>query len=193
MQVCKDCNIEKSLNYFCKDASSKSGYRHYCKVCTKIRRKNYYKVNRELELSRSNDYRLLNKEHSLEQTKCWKRNNRDKIRDYEKNKLKTDVNFKLAKRLRNRLQDALKNNYKVGSAVKDLGCSTQELKSYLESKFQPGMTWENYGERHIDHILPLARFDLTIKEELLKVCHYTNLQPLWAKANLSKGSKIVNS
>ena len=73
--------------------------------------------------------------------------------------------------------------------MSDLGCTIPELKQYLESKFQEGMTWENWGVHgwHIDHIIPLSSFDLTCREQFLKVCHYTNLQPLWAKDNLSKG------
>jgi hypothetical protein len=70
-----------------------------------------------------------------------------------------------------------------------LGCSIPELKTYLESKFQEGMSWENWGIYgwHIDHIIPLDAFNLTNREEFLKACHYTNLQPLWAEENLKKG------
>ena len=105
---------------------------------------------------------------------------------------------KLANGLRNRLKNALHGNYKSGSAVRDLGCSIEELKQRLEKQFYTNsetgemMTWDNYGYRgwHVDHIIPLASFDLTKREQLLKACHYTNLQPLWAKENLSKGAKI---
>ena len=78
--------------------------------------------------------------------------------------------------LRRRLHDALKNNQKRGSAVKDLGCSVQELKKYLESKFQEGMSWDNWNYKgwHIDHIKPLASFNLTDRNQLLQACHYTN-------------------
>lgn len=75
-----------------------------------------------------------------------------------------------------------------------LGCSFDELRSYLESKFTDGMTWENHSKHgwHIDHIKPCASFDLT-KEDQIKICfHYSNLQPLWAKDNLSKGDKIIS-
>jgi hypothetical protein len=81
--------------------------------------------------------------------------------------------------------------------MRDLGCSVQELKVYLEAKFYPhsetgeAMNWGNYGLHgwHIDHIIPLSSFDLTDPEHLRQGVHYTNLQPLWAKDNLSKGSK----
>lgn len=99
-----------------------------------------------------------------------------------------DVNFKLASRLRNRLNRAIKSEFKVGSAVRDLGCSIQEFKSYLESKFKPGMSWDNWTTDgwHIDHIIPLSSMDLTNPVEFQKACHYTNLQPLWWHENLDK-------
>lgn len=64
-----------------------------------------------------------------------------------------------------------------------------ELRAHLETRFLPGMTWENYGAWHIDHVRPLASFDLTDRAQLLQACHYTNLQPLWARDNRSKGAR----
>jgi hypothetical protein len=84
---------------------------------------------------------------------------------------------------------ALKRGTKTGSAVSDLGCSIEELKKYIETKFLEGMTWENYGKWHIDHIIPLSKFNLSDREELLKAVNYTNLQPLWAEDNMKKSNK----
>lgn len=105
-----------------------------------------------------------------------------------KKRMEEDLNFKLSARLRDRLNNALTNNQKAGSAVDDLGCSVEELKRHLESQFQPGMTWKNWSHDgwHIDHIKPLISFDLTDRNQFLEACHYTNLQPLWAKDNFSK-------
>jgi hypothetical protein len=113
------------------------------------------------------------------------------MRKYKATRSKGDVNFKLRGILRGRLNKALRGSYKAGSAVKDLGCSISELKTYIESQFQPGMTWESFGKAgwHLDHIRPLASFDLTDPKQLKQACHYTNLQPLWAADNLRKGSK----
>jgi hypothetical protein len=74
-----------------------------------------------------------------------------------------------------------------------LGCSSwDELKNYLEKQFTCGMNWENMGEWHIDHIIPCSSFDLTNIEQQMKCFHYSNLQPLWAKDNLSKSNKILS-
>jgi hypothetical protein len=70
-----------------------------------------------------------------------------------------------------------------------IGCSPQELKEHLEKQFVSGMTWENRNEWHIDHIIPLS--SAKTEEELYKLCHYTNLQPLWAEDNLKKSNKII--
>jgi len=96
---------------------------------------------------------------------------------------------KIARNLRSRLNKAIRGEYKTGSAVRDLGCSIAEFKVYLESKWQDGMNWDNYGQWHIDHIKPLSKFNLTDPEELKKACYYTNLQPMWETDNLRKSSK----
>jgi hypothetical protein len=103
-----------------------------------------------------------------------------------------DTSRKLSKRLRTRISDAVAGRAKIGSAVCDLGCTIDELKTHLESLFQTGMTWDNYGHKgwHIDHIVPLCSFDLSDLDQFKKACHYTNLQPLWAIDNLRKSSKI---
>ena len=125
----------------------------------------------------------------------WRKNNRESINKkhkiYEKNRKLYDPEFKLIKTLRTRLGTVLRTkNIKKNTKTLDLiGCSPAFLINYLEEKFTEGMSWENHGTWHIDHRKPCAKFDLTKKEEQEKCFHYTNLQPLWAKDNLSKGSK----
>lgn len=105
---------------------------------------------------------------------------------------KKNIKYKLARRMRSRLHSVLgsKESRFGCSAVRDLGCTLDELEKHLASKFVAGMTWSNHGTHwHIDHIKPLASFDLTRRDEILKACHYTNLQPLWAVDNLIKGAK----
>jgi len=113
---------------------------------------------------------------------------RKRIAKYNKTKKQNNLHFKLACNLRTRLWQVIKGMLKAGSAVRDLGCSIEQLKQHLESQFQEDMSWENYGQWHIDHIKPLAKFDLTDRNQFLEACHYTNLQPLWATDNIKKGA-----
>jgi hypothetical protein len=108
---------------------------------------------------------------------------------------KTDVNYRISKTLRARLYSAIKSNVKCGSAVRDLGCSIEDFKIYIESKFQPGMTWENHSMAgwHLDHIRPLASFDLQNPNDFRCAFHFSNYQPLWATDNLLKGAKWDNT
>jgi hypothetical protein len=150
----------------------------------------YYQENKEKLKKKKNEYYQKHKKEILKNKKFYNQSHKKERNNYYNNKQKTDINFKLACNLRNRLRKALKNNQKVGSAVKDLGCSIPELKIYLELKFQKGMNWDNWGEWHIDHIKCLSSFDLTNRDEFLKANHYTNLQPMWAKENIRKKDKI---
>lgn len=97
----------------------------------------------------------------------------------------------VARNLRNRLNNAIKGKNKSASTIELLGCTVPELMKYLESRFSPGMSWENHGIHgwHIDHIKPCASFDLADPEQQRECFHYSNLQPLWAADNLIKGSK----
>ena len=155
----------------------------------KVAKKAYRAANLDKIKAKAKAYYINNKD----KIKAYKETNRDKINSYVKNRKKTNIQYKLSINLRCRLNKGLKRNSKTGSAVKDLGCTIDELKTHLESKFQSGMTWDNWSREgwHIDHVKPLASFDLTDKEQSLIACHYTNLQPLWAKDNMAKGDKII--
>jgi hypothetical protein len=113
----------------------------------------------------------------------------DKIRDTEKRYLASHPNALLAKRLRHRVNQALKGYAKSAATLELLGCALEELRVHLEVRFVSGMTWDNYGQWHIDHIRPCASFDLTDPEQQRQCFHYTNLQPLWAADNLRKGAR----
>ena len=103
------------------------------------------------------------------------------------------TNQQLAKLLRWRVNNAIRGKMKPGSSVKLLGCSIEEFRVHLESLFLPGMSWMNRGRGgwHIDHIKPLCLFNLEDLEEFRAACHYTNLQPLWERDNLSKNKKFT--
>lgn len=182
---CYKCNLFKSLELFHKDSSSKDGRKFECKECKSQYRRNYYCSKPELKDYTKNYYKQ-NKEQVLKKQK--KKRNSEEYRSYArayKKKYLSDPKNKLAHNLRHRIRKALKGN-KTNSHIKELGCSVSELKTYLESLFQPGMSWENYGEWHIDHIKPLASFNLLDEKEFCKAANYKNLQPLWAFDNFSK-------
>ena len=154
-------------------------------------------------------YYLKNKERTLKVNKLWAEKNKEKKlalwRAYYKrnakrlNKLKVKYRNKIYKNspsfriytsVRTRVLTFISGKNKSLSTSKLLGCSVEELWKHLESKFQPGMTRNNHGKWHIDHIKPCASFDLSDPEQQ-KICfHYTNLQPLWAIDNLKKGAKL---
>lgn len=114
--------------------------------------------------------------------------NKHNIKKYHK-----DPQFKLKCLLRTRIWKVLKeqNVIKDKHSEELVGCSIEQLKEHIEKQFQLNMTWDNYGQWHIDHIIPCSSFDLTKEDEQKKCFHYTNLQPLWAKDNLKKSNKIL--
>jgi hypothetical protein len=138
-----------------------------------------------------NKWKLANPEKDIEAKRKSAALPKSKARraQYVVDRLKTDPLFRLSRGLRTRLGAALHDDKKGGSAIRDLGCTIAELKIWLESQFAPEMTWENRGPVwHVDHKIPLAAFDLTDPVELKQACHYTNLQPLFARDNHRKGS-----
>lgn len=157
-------------------------------------RRNYYHKNRAKILEQSRCYYASHKQHLKKvRAKYYKAHKETLLRginEYQNNRKKIDINYKIKLYLRTRLCNALKHNFKSGSAVKDLGCSIEFLRKYLAKKFKRGMSWKNYGKWHIDHIKPLSSFNLTKRKQLLKACNYKNLQPLWAKDNLIKGDSF---
>lgn len=155
-------------------------------IAEKAKERYYKDINKSRE--RGTTYYKNNKEEILlKQKEKWKINGKDKIKERRKN----DPIFKLKGTMSNRLRNFLKSkglNKKNKRTFDIIGCSPELLREYIENKFKIGMTWNNHGEWHIDHILPL---DLaSTEEQIYKLSHYTNLQPLWKSENLSKGCKI---
>ena len=111
------------------------------------------------------------------------------IRKYNKLRRKKDIIFKLLYNYRIRLRTAIKNNFKSEHTIKLLGCSIQQLRKHLEKQFRPGMSWQNYGKWHIDHIRPCYKFDLSKAKEQKLCFNWKNLRPLWAKENLTRKKK----
>lgn len=165
-------------------------------------RREYARLHKKEKSEYDKNYRLLNKEkidrriekHREDRqiyARDYRKTHKSKLAEYKRIRTKSDPQYRIANILRSRLKTALRNNQKTGSAVRDLGCSIDEFKIYLEKQFVSGMSWDKLGQIHIDHKVPLSFFDLTDREQLLKAVHYTNLQPLWAIDNYKKGNKIL--
>ena len=163
-------------------------------LCLRCRKRKNAANNKTSENIYKATYNLTHKEQIAQKNAKWLERNRSHVnsrrRTYNKERYRTDISFKLRCVLRARFRDAVKNSSKAGSAVRDLGCSIEELKKHLELRFHPGMTWDNWKNNYdgwqVDHIVPLSYFDLSDREQLLKTCHYTNLQPLWGKDHKDK-------
>jgi hypothetical protein len=182
----------------------------YREKVSKKKKEDYWK-NREYILKRCKAYREKNKETLRAKYKKYyyenhekmlasaarTRNKRRKERSlkqyqYKKKRLKTDIAFKLTERIRSRIHLCLKRHKTIKSQEFRTLLGTNDMQviwDHLQKQFKKGMTKENHGLWHIDHIRPISSFDLTKPEQQIKCFHYTNLQPLWAKENLSKGSK----
>jgi|688.fasta_scaffold479452_2 hypothetical protein len=174
-------------------------YYHKNQECRRQYSRDYYHKNQEHRQQYSRDYYKKNREARLQYSKDYSKNNRKAINEYIKNKSDKDINFKLNRRIRATINTEINRNRnkntKSYKTLELLGCSISEARSYLESKFLEGMSWDNHGLKgwHIDHIKPLASFDLTDPEQQKQAFHYTNLQPLWWRENLQKGSKWQNT
>jgi len=143
---------------------------------------------------RKDKYKEKYKEKILEQQREYGRTHRETLRVSQRirarKKRAEHPIFRITENIRRSLNLALKTRIKFISVTNNIGCARDELIKYIESQFQPGMTWENHGNGknkwNIDHIKPLCSFDLSKKEEQLKACYYTNLRPLWFEENNRK-------
>lgn len=181
--------------------------KEYCKQ----KRAEYYQNNKEKEKTNHLIWCENNKEKLKDAKKQYDKNyrerNTEKIRHHkqseefkrEKNRkarerYHSDKAYRIEKCLRASFLQALKlyNDGRKTTSIKNLiGCSIHDLVLHIQNKFKEGMTWDNYGDWHIDHIYPCSRFDLNSKREQLMCFHYTNLQPLWASENIKKSNKVL--
>jgi hypothetical protein len=153
--------------------------------------KQYNQINKEKIYEQKKIYISKNIEKVIAYRKKWGQENKEKRRIQQLNKLHNDIYAKIVHNWRSRFKSAMMHN-KRGKSLDFMGCNVQFLKTYLETKFKPGMTWDNYGRDgwHIDHIIPVSSFDLSDITQVYKCFHYSNLQPLWAYENLTKSNKV---
>ena len=124
----------------------------------------------------------------------WNMRNADRVKAERRERWLADPRFRIGSNLRRRLNKFLRGG-SGGSAVRDLGCSVDDLKAHLERQFLPGMSWNNWGagqgKWQIDHVYPLAKADLTDRLVVLAVCNWRNLRPLWSEDNNLKGDTVT--
>ena len=188
---CSKCGEIKSVDEFMPRRDRPAGFHSACRACNRKRQQSaeikeyhrkYNQANREAKIEYSKKYRLAH----IEQ-----------VREYEKKRKKNDVVYRLRKRTSSTIANAIKKagSSKQGESVmKYLPYTMEQLKEHLEKQFVEGMSWDNYGEWHIDHIYPQSKLPYTSMDEpnFQKCWELKNLQPLWAKENISKGDKIIN-
>lgn len=169
-----------------KTIAKKAGSSALCREC-------YYqkwlKENKHNKITYQKQYREANKEKIKQQIREWSKNNKDKINNYY-SKRRKDPRYRLIHNLRSRLYDFLSGKIKHKKTEELVGCSFEELKKHLESKFQPGMSWDNYGSYWcIDHIKPYSSIAPNDKIGIEQISHFSNLRPLTIKDNCQKAIK----
>ena len=137
---------------------------------------------------------MENREKIIEKVNIWVEDNKDKRNkyhnEYVRKRKSTDIDFRILANLRLRIYHAIKDNYKSDVTINLIGCSIDKFKSHIKSKFVDNMSWDNYGEWHMDHIIPCSYFDLTDPKQQRICFNYKNLQPLWAHDNQVKYNKF---
>lgn len=172
-KACTGCGVShpRTLDWFPSDGRKADGLRARCRQCMRDKANAWVAANPERVRSNVRAYRAANPKSYRAVKDGWR--------------VEDPAAARLVHRVRSRVAKAL------GRAPKghySLGCSAAELRVHIERQFLKGMSWSNRADWHIDHIRPLASFDLTDPEQLRAACHFSNLRPLWAEDNLRKGA-----
>lgn len=214
VKTCPICGSTKPITEFSPHSKYK-GKQYYatrCKTCDNERAKLYYRNNSEKIKPKNrlyaNEYYQNNREKCKENArkyllsltpqekeqlqkykKAWRQANAEKLKQQRTEYRKSPAG-RLVRNVRNRMSKKIGKIRKLVSISKSVGKTPSQLQVHIESLWLPGMSWENYGkEWHVDHIKPLAAFNLSDATQQAAANHYSNLQPLWAVDNLAKGAK----
>lgn len=189
---CNICKLVKSSDEFYKNNRNETGLRSSCKECDRLLSKKYNENNKEKIKDRNNNYYLENIDYHKDRNKKYRDENKKKYSEYNKiyksKRILEDENFRFIALFRKKINSFMKG-YKDRKTEEILGCSFTEFKEYIEDKFEDWMTWDNYGKYNgdfgfgwdLDHIIPLSSANGI--DELIKLNHYTNIQPLCSKVN----------
>jgi len=195
-KVCRMCKEEKLVGEFNERKGSVDGYRNDCKICQlkvsmenpkrKDNKKKYYQKYKEKIKERSKRWYKENRKEALDNKKEYAKNNRGIINKSRRNRYYSDVIYKLERNIRGTILKALKRNgyTKKSRTYEIIGCSFEEFKIYIEEQFKEGMHWENHGEWHLDHKIPISWADS--EDKIYELSKFTNFQPLWSEENLKK-------
>lgn len=191
MKVCPRCKQAKSLSEWNRHAGRRDGLHIYCKQC-----RHEENVKSTVKKEYNQQYQIINKEKINERKREYYLEHRkeiiSKINIYQQHKRKTDIAYRLGKNMSRLIHHTLKNG-KYGWKWEDtVGYTGQELKAHLEKRFKNGMSWDNYGKWHVDHIIPKSAFHYESYNDIdFKRCwSLTNLQPMWGKENILKKNKL---
>ena len=187
---CTKCSEIKQFNSFSPQKAGYMGLKAQCRECDVEYDKQFQsKTNFRTERDKTDKAKQYRKKYVAENIDWWRKYERE----YRYNRRREDMFFKIKGNMSGRLSDLINKRNLSTNTLELIGCDRETFISHIETQFTEGMTWENYGLKgwHVDHIIPLSSFDLTVENEVKKACHYTNLQPLWWKDNLEKGDKII--
>jgi len=198
VKTCTKCGVEKLLVDFSLSKSGKFGRHSWCKACICVRqRRPEHRARQRARQQRpaareyQRAYRRRQGFKAQQQAYQQRPEAREQRRAYVYHRRQTDPGFKLKHNLCKRLRKALQGRSKSARTLELIGCDIDFLRRWLEAKFLPGMTWENYGVWHIDHIMPCASFDLSDPVQQRTCFRWTNLQPLWAADNIRKSDNYA--
>lgn len=202
LRVCYICKEEKDLELFSLRNSNSQVRMSRCKVCSNLRRRE----TRKHKMLHDEEFRKQRLEVRKQQGERFRKSKpketkvisqeeierRKKLRkEKRKERLQTDSMYKLKIRLRKSIRESFRRRGKRKDGHRThsiLGAEIHVVYEHFESLFVDGMSWENMGKWHIDHIIPLST--AITEEDVIRLCHYTNLQPLWAEDNLKKSNKL---
>jgi hypothetical protein len=196
-KTCTSCQVQKNIDDFNRDKSRKDGLQNRCKECKRATDRKYVSEHKEQNKKRSREWRSSNKVQAQENIKKWISSHPNEYREIQKRSWRKQYNKnKLKKLVSGYIKQALHNPATSKKIFAKLGYTPEQLKQHLESLFLEGMNWDNYGsEWHIDHIIPQSWLPYTSLEDdnFMKCWSLSNLQPLWAKDNISKQNRYSGS
>lgn len=184
-KTCTKCGGNKDVSCFYKDNATLTGYGYVCKECCGINRSKY----RDKILERKRLYRENNKDKIKQAARIYNTSPSGKKirRQRDKKRLKNNPKIQIIEKARAVLRNIIKLKRNSNKQIALIGCSEPDFLNHLQGWFSPEMTWENYGSYWcIDHIIPIAAYNVLIQEELYKANHFTNLQPLTIEENNRK-------